>query len=53
MQVCSGQLDSAKSQHRALSPHKVLLNLVQLGSVKHEVKEDSQVKLPKYIPWEA
>lgn len=34
----------------ALSPHEVLLNLAMLNSVKQQVKEYSQVQLPKYIP---
>lgn len=44
------RLDSAKLQCTALNPHEVLLNLMKLDSVKSQVKEDSDVKLPKYIP---
>ena len=44
------RLDSAKLQRTALNPHEILLNLVKLDSVKSQVKEDSEVKLPKYIP---
>lgn len=44
------RLDSAKLQCTAPNPHQVLLNLAKLDSVKSQVKEDSEEKLPKYMP---
>lgn len=44
------RLDSAKLQCTAPNSHQVLLNLVKPDSVKSQVKEDSEEKLPKYVP---
>lgn len=47
--ACSEQARFGKLQSTAHSPHEVLLNLVKLDSVKRQVKQDSEVKLPKYV----